>query len=479
MRPMVTPTLLLVLAGISLGANRADAQHPSEAERHADGLRRMDANRNGMIEAHEIPQQLIGPVRGLGTKAGLDPNKPMSVDALIRALKPAEPAGDSSSGGDSDEETVPGFGELETVPGFADPPAALEELYDRRVIEYVDGRMLGRYDENRNGQLDAEEIPKVDWGDAPAQDDANKDGILNRAELASRIARRWGHGKKYVPPEPTVRGFDGTAIGTPPLEPLEARYDSRVLEYIHRNILGPHDRNRNRSIDGEELARVPWTDDWHQDDANGDGALSREELAARTVRRWKAKQGSSSGSTSGTSSSSSASSPAAKVDERTREFAQRAVRGYDKNRNGTLERDEWKRMRGDPTAADTNRDGKITTDELALHYARWRAQHSSSSHGSSHDRSRGSPSSSGKQPDRPAIRFRTPAERLPKGLPEWFRAKDLDFDGQVAMWEYADDWTAGLVAEFRYHDENHDGVITPAEAIATPVEHPEPEEKSG
>ncbi|NQT40836.1 MAG: hypothetical protein HQ581_25295, partial [Planctomycetes bacterium] len=378
-----------------------------------------------------------------------------------------------------DEELVPGFGELETVPGFADPPAALEELYDKRVIEYVNGRMLGRYDENRNGQLDAEEIPKVDWSDPPTQDDANKDGILDRAELTSRIARRWGHGKKYVPPEPTVRGFDGTAIGTPPLEPLEARYDSRVLDYIHRSILHPHDRNRNRSIDGEELARVPWTDDWHQDDANGDGALSREELAARTVRRWKAERGSSSGTSSSSTagSSASSSSPAAKVDERTREFAQRAIRGYDKNHNGTLERDEWKRMRGDPTAADTNRDGKITTDELALHYARWREKQSSSSHDRSHD----SRASSDKQPDRPAIRFRTPAERLPKGLPDWFRAKDLDFDGQVAMREYADEWSAELVAEFRYHDENHDGVITPAEAIATPAEklEPEPEEESG
>ena len=33
---------------------------------------------------------------------------------------------------------------------------------------------------------------------------------------------------------------------------------------------------------------VRWTEDPRQDDKNGDGQYTREELAARTVRRWKA-----------------------------------------------------------------------------------------------------------------------------------------------------------------------------------------------
>jgi hypothetical protein len=62
-------------------------------------------------------------------------------------------------------------------------------------------------------------------------------------------------------------------------------------------------------------------------------------------------------------------------------------------------------------------------------------------------------------------RFLTPKERLAKGLPEWFAEKDADGDGQVTMAEFAGEWTADTVAEFKRNDLNHDGIVTPAECL--------------
>jgi hypothetical protein len=65
---------------------------------------------------------------------------------------------------------------------------------------------------------------------------------------------------------------------------------------------------------------------------------------------------------------------------------------------------------------------------------------------------------------RKTYRF-TPAEdRLPNGLPSWFKSRDRNKDGQVAMSEYRSSWTASAVRDFTRLDANGDGVITPKEA---------------
>jgi hypothetical protein len=68
-------------------------------------------------------------------------------------------------------------------------------------------------------------------------------------------------------------------------------------------------------------------------------------------------------------------------------------------------------------------------------------------------------------------RFLTPHERLSKDLPDWFREKDTNGDGQVDMAEYASEWTAALVEEFNRYDLNHDGVITQAECLKVEGSH--------
>ena len=62
-------------------------------------------------------------------------------------------------------------------------------------------------------------------------------------------------------------------------------------------------------------------------------------------------------------------------------------------------------------------------------------------------------------------RFLTPAERLPRGLPAWFLAKDVHGNGQITMAEFATEWTPETAAEFNRYDLNHDGIITAAEVL--------------
>jgi hypothetical protein len=59
-------------------------------------------------------------------------------------------------------------------------------------------------------------------------------------------------------------------------------------------------------------------------------------------------------------------------------------------------------------------------------------------------------------------RFRSPKERLPEGLPGFF-SRDANGDGQISMSEYSRRWSDRMVAEFRRHDRDNDGMITPKE----------------
>jgi Ca2+-binding EF-hand superfamily protein len=45
-------------------------------------------------------------------------------------------------------------------------------------------------------------------------------------------------------------------------------------------------------------------------------------------------------------------------------------------------------------------------------------------------------------------------------IPEWFKNRDRDGDGQVMMHEFATHWNDAKVAEFKSYDENDDGIIT-------------------
>lgn len=226
------------------------------------------------------------------------------------------------------------------------------------------------------------------------------------------------------------------------------------------------------------------------------------------------------GTTSDASSQGSTSGNANANDSRGRGFAEGFLARYDSNQDGVLDREEWSRMRRDPSAADQNQDGRITSEELSAWMAnrsRERGGERQSGFGASggfgpaggfgpsesfgpssgfgfsegfgppggfgrsdEDRPRGearSPNESASDSatstsstaststTRKSHRFLTAQERLPAGLPSWFTGLDANGDGQVAMAEYTQTWSEEKAREFAKFDLDGDGVITPQECL--------------
>jgi hypothetical protein len=138
---------------------------------------------------------------------------------------------------------------------------------------------------------------------------------------------------------------------------------------------------------------------------------------------------------------------------------------------------------------DLNHDGMITIDELVMHKSAGAAaistpassgasiaSSSSASRRNSDNRSKtddplakrvltGSAGGTGKDVDkRRSYRFSKASDKLPTGLPTWFKLRDANGDGQVSMNEYSRSVSQSMVSEFRRYDTNDDGIITPKEA---------------
>jgi hypothetical protein len=62
-------------------------------------------------------------------------------------------------------------------------------------------------------------------------------------------------------------------------------------------------------------------------------------------------------------------------------------------------------------------------------------------------------------------KFHVSYQNLPAGLPDWFRARDFDGDGQITLHEFAPEATRKDIEEFLRYDVDRNGIITPAEAL--------------
>ena len=252
-----------------------------------------------------------------------------------------------------------------------------------------------------------------------------------------------------------------------------------------------YDRNGDGALSRDETSRGRWDDDPFIYDRNADGKLSPSELAARYARRREEQGDSSSNNdrsrqTGFTSSRSRGSSSGG--DSRMNSIVSGMLGRYDSNRNGVLEQSEWGNSRTDLSAADKNKDKKITSEEFSA----WMSSRFGGRGGGRTGRGRfggggagqertgrnffsrrESPQeeagSSGKQEDqtdlRKSYRFTTASERLPEGLPEWFGRNDANADGQVAMAEFSASWSTKTVADFAQFDVNGDGVVTAEECL--------------
>jgi Ca2+-binding EF-hand superfamily protein len=372
---------------------------------------------------------------------------------------------------------------------------------------------LAQFDKNKDGQLTREELPdfaakfvsrlaerkNLNVDQPMSIETLVQATIENRDEKQDRKEE-----KKNGAVGPQAPGFGGApttsekaASFSVPLTNdfpgLELEYDQKVRDHMNREVLARYDRNQNGMLEiGDETRDGKWNPELSESDLNKDGRLDKAEMLERYAKKFNLPRKSSSGTVavaaaaSPNTSNSTSNSSSGGSSEKVREYAQGLLNRYDKSKNGFLEKDEWKEMKSDYHAADLNKDNIITLDELAAKLGGYSTSSSSSSNSgttppatSSSSSSSSKPTatsrkwwqnnnsaSSSKEAEKKSLRFLTPLERLPKGLPDWFARNDANGDGQVMMSEYAASWSEATVAEFQKYDLDGDGNITPEECLA-------------
>ncbi|MFN3190711.1 MAG: hypothetical protein ACE361_09335 [Aureliella sp.] len=179
------------------------------------------------------------------------------------------------------------------------------------------------------------------------------------------------------------------------------------------------------------------------------------------------------------------------IEDRDIKEAEERVRRYDKNGDKKLSKEELAggRWSDDPMAYDRNKDGLLTSRELAARYANRRiseeerrSRFGGSSRGGDSSRSsgwgRGGGESGGwgrsgdsKQEekkdrfgDAKSYKLNSSGD-IPSGLPSFFNRSDRNGDGQLMMSEFSNKWTEETLEEFLKWDLNSDGVILARECL--------------
>lgn len=347
-----------------------------------------------------------------------------------------------------------------------------DDRRDRRRFDPVE--LLQRMDANRNGQLEPDEVSGRARGfvDRYAQQaglDPKQPLPIDKLSAAMQQGRdaderREGESSTNQPMPATTTT---TPMTTPaptvvtPTAPVDANKPAESKQSTSPPLVPGFDVQVSRSAPPGFGTRLPG------------------ETASASLSRGGSTIASSSGSSSSRSSSSSSDNERREAAAKVRRYAEGLLKQYDENKNGVLEKDEWRKMRGDPEKADQNNDNIITLDELSDRLANYSRDSGSSSQSSDDrggdrdrsDRDRGSDRSRSRSDrdatasDKKSYRFLTPLERLPKGLPTWFTRNDANGDGQVSMAEYSTAYNDATVTEFLKYDLDGDGLITPEECL--------------
>lgn len=143
--------------------------------------------------------------------------------------------------------------------------------------------------------------------------------------------------------------------------------------------------------------------------------------------------------------------------------ARSSLARYDSNKDRFLSKEEVARGRfwGNPMDFDQNGDSRLSEQELAVRAAT-RRQSREESESARDDRRRNESAGSGESlvDFQGRQSYRMDVRSAPEGLPRFFNERDIDKNGQLAMSEYAGEWSDQLVAEYYQWDQNRDGVIT-------------------
>lgn len=218
-----------------------------------------------------------------------------------------------------------------------------------------------------------------------------------------------------------------------------------------KGLVKQYDKNGNMMLDGDEVRELRGRA--ATADANNDKVVTVDELVARL-------SGSSTSNASTTSGGATSVSSAATTTKSDAAAAtSTSTKASESDSKSGDDRDSDRRDRGGFFGSGRGRDRDRGSE--------------SDSKSSSGTSSRvltwlGAKPGEKEATARRTYRFTPATEKLPTGLPSWFKSQDKNHDGQVSMSEYSRSWSKSTVAKFRSYDLNGDGVVTAKEAATKP-----------
>lgn len=376
-------------------------------------LFRMDVNRDGVLEKDEIPEGAESFVTDLARQAALDSNRPLDLNQLPQRIRSFAQVSLEELRKGTIGEKFSRQAELESNGVFTARTAS--RLFDVNGDGVVDEReSAGMLDEHREG-LEAEAADRLMEALATCKHlDANRDGMLDPSEV----------------PDP-------------------------IKPYIRRI--------------GQKLGVEDFDEPWRLY-----GLEVRLKHLASSIRRGKTPKSTADDSRSASGSASDSTQEKAAQSDVAKQYAERNIARkyarsilslYDKNADGVLEKKEWLHLSSVWGQADRNRNGELTTEEIANRMIWYKRSEARSSDGG------GTDSRTRTTPDRrtrdPRAESDNPKPEGPEELPAWFVQRDANGDGQIQISEFIETWNEVKIAEFFRYDLNNDGVLTQRECLTT------------
>jgi hypothetical protein len=320
-----------------------DASPEARSERRAqfmEGmLRQMDANGDGVVSPNEVDPARRAMFERMTTRLGMDPAKPIAINSVREAVLRQAKDGSMDRGGRSSRDkpsnkengspakpttpsSVPGFGEAgktaapggfgtaaatasttsptaatgrpstpQPVASPASPaggakPDGQPSAADKARVEHYAESIIKRYDTNKNGVLDRDEIAQLSGPMRNA--DRNGDGVITKEELVANLSE---FGRRRSDQD---RPAGVASSGNSPAASSGSRKTLRFLDAQERLPKGLPEWFYRRDADGDgqvsmaEYASV-WTDamaeEFSRYDLNGDGIVTPEECGAALKRK--------------------------------------------------------------------------------------------------------------------------------------------------------------------------------------------------
>ncbi len=286
----------------------------------AEIVNRMDEDDDGRVDPDEMRGRFQSFFQVLARDNGLNLSEPIKNDRLREILQARFGGGPSSGGSRSDSSRnsgnsagdavplVPGFGvDAEgnplTTNSFGPPPdgdswTIIKQKYDRRVIDRVEESM-DRYDRDRDGYLDRDELRRADWRGNPYDFDRNRDGKLSRGEVAERS--KWRESSAYPGNSQNNSNQSGgppPSSSTPPTSSSSTSSssssggDDKVARYAE-GLLKQYDANRDGVLQKSEWSNM--RGEPKKADRDNNDLITKDELTRHLTDYSRGRSESSSG----------------------------------------------------------------------------------------------------------------------------------------------------------------------------------------